>query len=314
MTRRTPAPAENGFAGSGNPGPRAIVSGRLFNPLTILAMFLALSGCQPDNTGLECSAPCSGGPVYALDQIRFVTDIVDGVAAGFDLDGVDSDGDGRQDCGTADLRSPSGTTGIDNKVAEVFSELPPVITNALPGAIQTSISDGGLQILVEVGHLQGFAAPPGPVDVLFWRAAMRPLQGSDGRYLPDQTLTLHADPYLGIAVESELTADRLTGGPASIRISGQFLGTQFDLNFADARFRLALTRTGRIIGLLGAAIPVPDLIDLASKLNGDEEDERRLLTAVIPSFADIRSDGDGDCDRVSAALEVGGTRVFTAGR
>ncbi|MBK8593279.1 MAG: putative metal-binding motif-containing protein [Sandaracinaceae bacterium] len=76
-----------------------------------------------------CSACAFDGSVrehwYALTVVRVPTVGADGTLAGFNLDGVVSDGSVAE-CAPADRTSPAGVPGIDNVLASIASALVPL--------------------------------------------------------------------------------------------------------------------------------------------------------------------------------------------
>src|SRR5690606_32862511 len=85
--------------------------------------------------------------VFVIDTMRFATEREPGVANGFDLDGVVSDGSDPASCGHADYTSPEGEPGIDNTLASLVPLFELAGIGAAEGLIQNTIVEGGILLM-----------------------------------------------------------------------------------------------------------------------------------------------------------------------
>ena len=116
----------------------------------LLAMLL---GCSSDsskeiNTAKTCSAAEGGETITAVVNTLTYARQVDGIANGFNLDGVISDTSDETGCFKPDLVGPDGTQGVDNAFSALIPALESTEAVALETLIQTSINSGELLLMM----------------------------------------------------------------------------------------------------------------------------------------------------------------------
>lgn len=251
----------------------------------------------------DCGATCGDGPLFAVDSLDFVQP-VDGKVAGFDLD----DDAGAGDCGVADLVSPDGTPGVDNQFGAVLSSLPSTVEAVLPDAIAYAILTGNMTLLVEVAGVDSLAQD-GDAAVIVRMGSGAPIVHGE-QIAAGQTFGLDADPLLGFAPHATLADGTLLTDPFSLDLRLDFLGTPVAFTLQRARLSLAQQPDGSATGVIGGVISLGDVLGIVGLLGGDDTELRVILEALVPNLVDARLDPDGDCDAISAALELTAIPAF----
>lgn len=269
---------------------------------------IGLAACSAGPKDLASCSPTCGGPVYVANEIRFITADADGIAPGFNLDGIDSSGDEPGDCHTADLTAPDGTPGIDNQFAAMFALLPAQVYEIVPAAIDNAIREGGLLFTTEFVGLDDFTTPSN-IDLVFRYGMDQPLLGTDGRLLPGQTLKLDSEPMLGIG-SANVEAGHIFGGPFDLLFRLRFLATPVAFRFQYAHIDITATADGGIAGILGGIVSLDDVLSVVGLLGGDDTELRETLKAILPAFADIKHPETGRCDSISAAIGFSAIPAF----
>lgn len=256
-------------------------------------------------TASACSVetgPAAEERAWVLDAVAF-PGVSDGVAPGFDLDGrVSGDADGAG-CFHADLVDPQGVEGVDNQLAVLSTDLEGLVGDAIDGLVAGAIRDGQLLLVVRV---RGVDDPldDDAVEVTVTRAMGRPLVGTDGRLLAEQTLELHAtadERWIGGAIRDGVVETEA----AEIVLRVEILATRFDLVLHDARVRLDPAAES---GLLGGGTPIADLVALIEST--DEETLKSVAPDILAYAADLRPGTDGACADLSVGLTFEPTPVF----
>ncbi len=286
-------------------------------PASFPLVLLLLAACgadAPERVDLAAcvaSPTCPGGLVYVADEIDFAMTASDGTLPGFDLDDFDSIAGEYEGCGVADSGSGDGDVGVDNRLGSLLADLPQQILEIVPGVVQSSINAGTLLFLTELVPLDAGRGYE-------WGAVFRfgtgvPLLGTDDRLLPDQTFALDPDPLLGYVEDVRKTDRGLEGGPFDLRFRMHFLATPLAFTLQRARFRFVEEDDGSLRGVVGGAVSMEDVFGLLDLLGGDDTALREALKSLLPPLADIRSPETGDCDALSAAVEVHAVPAFIFG-
>ena len=252
----------------------------------------------------ECAAMCAAAPLYVMSRISFSHVDQNGTSQGFDLDNADAM------CGVQDLVHPQGRKGIDNRLGELFAVLPEAAVDVLPGIIQTSIDSGQLSVLVEAVGVHDYQVAMSTFMVLrMGQGAV--LHGADGHILASQTFGLDPDPVLGVAESAEVGDGALVAGPFEFEIRLRYLGNK--MAFRLFRGRVHYTHdpiADTISGTMGGVVPLEDVVTLANRLGGDDEDIKMILLELLPDFVDAQTLPNGPCDGLSTAIRFEGLRAF----
>lgn len=263
-----------------------------------------VSEALPDDPS-ACGATCGDGPVFAVDTLDFVQP-VDGQVAGFDLDGDAGAGD----CGVADLTSPFGEPGVDNQFGAVMSTLPSTVEAVLPDAIAYAILTGNMTVLVEVVGVDALAGEgEQDVAVVVRLGSGVPIVHGE-QIAAGQTFGLDADPLLGFAPTATVVDGSVLTEPFDLDLRLDFLGTPVAFTLQRTRLQLDARSDGTASGVIGGVISLTDVQGILSLLGGDDTELRNLLEALVPNLIDARTTPDGDCDGISAALELTAIPAF----
>ena len=119
----------------------------------IFLVSLSLLSCEsgPTDNGdtlstLDAPTGLSESYILIIDTFQFVA-AEDGVAPGFNLDGVISGDDDEATCRKEDLLSPDGEEGIDNQLAKVVPLFDVIGVGGALDYTQNSIEEGGVLIM-----------------------------------------------------------------------------------------------------------------------------------------------------------------------
>lgn len=288
---------------------------RLFAAAAAATLFQA--GCadepapQKATSLADCaqSTRCGDGLVFLVDRLNFAVQASDGTAPGFDLDAVESTGDGPYDCYKQDLRSPEGDAGIDNQFGSILAALPTQVQTILPATVQSSIYDGGLLMLIEFADAASLDGH-GETGVVFRYGTGVPLRGTDGGLLPNQTVALDPDPLLGYVGGAGATARGVEGGPFDLRFRMRFISTPVQFSFHRVRFRFARQADGTLHGIAGGVVTLDDVLAVLGLLGGDDTALRETLKGVFPGLADVYNPEAKKCDAISGTLEFRAIPAF----
>jgi hypothetical protein len=147
-----------------------------------------------------------------------------------------------------------------------------------------------------------------------------PIQGSDGRALPHQTLGVTTNPawratVAGRIVDGQVTTDRVD----VIRLRHVLptwgaQGTNYAFEFHGARLRLAIEPDGSLSGVLAAYRPIDNIFTVgrcckgtASTANTNCAAEHKTLALMADGYPDPET---GKCTMISSASNIRGVPVF----
>ena len=253
-----------------------------------------------------CPNRCGSGQIYALDHITLLPADSSGVAAGFDLDGLNSDhGDGTG-CGFADLKNQYGDAGIDNQFGAILKLLPTQVGDTLPGALATSIAAGGLTVLMEEVGPSGVADNAAPKAVVIRKGLGVPLLGTDGKLLESQSFGLEPDPVLVVMDQLAWDGTGVRGGPHAMKFRMLFVDKNLGFTMRVARMRYESDGKGGIQGEIGGIVTLDEVMGLVGLLGGCDEPLREQLAEVAPSFADSTLEPGGACEGFSMGFSFHG--------
>lgn len=281
-----------------------------------LPLLLALAACAPpDEQVLDDTASAyfpDGGYVLerahanVLREFGFTQEEPDGVAPGFDLDGLTTaDGDPAS-CGHGDLTDPDGVAGIDNQLAAVWSLAAPLVGEQVEELLQGAINEGRMLLMVE---LEGLDDPLDDEDVTLrvFRGTGAPQVGTLGLIAPDQTFGVDGGLPEARVDGLALRGGLLEGGPVRFDLPVDILEARFVMQVSDGRIRLQLHEDGTMTGLIGGIVDVRAMID--ELLATDAAAEAALVAPLFENNADLWEDG-GVCSGFSVTFAFAGTPAF----
>ena len=224
---------------------------------------------------------------------------VDGnVAPGFDLDGLTSDlSDGRT-CYHADLTSPDGAVGIDNQLATLIPFFDVEGEGAFGALIQQAINDGRLLLLFELAKRADDTH-----ELRIYRGDDKPLLGTDGLLLADQTLAAQAGEPLVRAEIGAIAGKTIEIGPVDLSIPVVVFDGTYDMHMPEGRVRMQLDDEGNIVGgVLGGGIPMESLNKMLAQAAVRLPSFVSVLRSTVEEATDMALKSDGSCDQMSAAI------------
>lgn len=233
-----------------------------------------------------------------VTDLAFVDFASDGVADGFDLDGVE----GNAGCGHLDFVSPDGRAGIDNQLAGLLPILRMTEAAALDGLVQESVNGGLTMFLVQLSGLDGgLLGDDDAVEVhVFQGAGPQPFLDTAGRIEPDQTFAVHPESPQNRSVAA-LVDGVLTTAPFEMALPAHILNARFTLRAPVARAEFVLNADGSADGIIGGAVEIESLVELANSVATSIGD---LATTLLRTRADLLPDDAGRCTAMSAYFRV----------
>lgn len=223
-------------------------------------------------------------------------------AAGFNLDGLDSTGEGTS-CVDSNpdylsLTDPS-ETGVDNALAGLVPLLEAGAGIDLDETLATQIAEGSLLLLLQVSDIDSFSNDAS-VSLRLYLGEVpdgSELELSGATLAPGQTFDGTA---LGSAVTGSITGGRLRAQAPVLTIAINTGDLMFDLPISDAVIGASITPTALANGAIGGALTLADLRAIVEQVSPGNVD---MVDALLPDFADIQPSADDE--EVCEALSVG---------
>lgn len=262
--------------------------------------WLACTGSGETDVAGVCGDPADQR-VVVFSELLFARS-VDGVAEGFDLDGVVSDGTAPADCGVSDLTGPNGEAGIDNAWSNLLPALELTEAAAIEGLIQDAINSGEVLMAVELSAL-GDQADDDCVDLRVLRANGQPFLGTDDRILPGQTFD--PDPTrTPVVIKAAAVHDGvLRASHFDLLLPLSVFGKSFEFTLEDATIEVHLDEGGGAHGVVAGGLSVAYALEVAST-----DDVDTALVDVMGQLLGLNADlgydpATGECSHVSLAFE-----------
>ncbi|MBA2689236.1 MAG: c-type cytochrome [Burkholderiales bacterium] len=250
--------------------------------------------------------------MFVLTKLDLVQPNAAGQVAGFDLDGIESDGKAVDDCRVRDFVSPDSVPGIDNRLSHLLANTTTQINESVPALIQDAIKSGGLLLIGELVGADNFVNDE-TVGFVVRRSIDVPLLGTDSRILDSQTFELAFDHYVGSAPDGKIVNGRFLAGPLEMRIRVTILGRVIFAKFRNVHVDLELNDRGDVVsGIIGGGFHTEDVYGVADSIEAQDKNESTipLIRAIIPPLADVKSKDSGKCDQISFGLETAAVRAF----
>ncbi len=268
-----------------------------------LIALVALEGCASPEPDPDTCDNVQDTEVFVMDRLMLARE-VDGVVAGFNLDGEDDD-----DCGLGDFVDDEGTAGIDNAFTRLIPALETTEAAGVEDVVFEAINSGSLLLTAEleaVDDLQDDAC----VNMVVGQAEGEPRVGTNGTLLPGQTFDRHSSAPSASSEGLVIEGGRVTGTGMDLVLPIEILGTPLEFAMVGGALRLDVDpETGSATGVMGGSIDIDDLIDLVSD-NGIAEEVAQVLTGLLDVAADMDPDGDGECRHLSVAFEFSAVSVY----
>jgi hypothetical protein len=241
-----------------------------------------------------------------LKQFGFFAESSPGVAEGFDLDGMVSDGTSPDSCYESDFVDSQGRTGIDNQLAKIWGELEPLIGTATAGLLQGSINEGRFLLMIELEGLDDYMNDD-DVTLHLFRGRLKPEIGTFGFIAPDQTVYFD-DTFSSARVPGLQVVDGvLEAGPIAFQIPIDVLEAKFTMDIHSGKIRVNIREDGTFHGHIGGYMTVNDVLD--EMYQTDAVQEAMLVTPYFENNAD-RNPVNGRCTEFSVTYSFEGTTAF----
>lgn len=258
-----------------------------FVPLLLLA-----SACTPDTE-------TRWGVLSYLELGRQV----EGVSAGFNLDGLDSEEDGDDGCGIEDYETEDGLSGVDNAMARVIPVLEATEASALEPLINQNINIGEVLIIFGVSGLDD-PLNDEEVEVTFVRGFGTPIVGADGRIVSGQTFE-RDDSLEPVTSTGALTDGVLEASGLDVTFPISIFDATPVLDVQDVSIHFEYDERGDFVGYLGGALNYQAILDGLEDAAIDSS-LRDTLPLLFESNSDLDSEEDGECSRMSVTMEFDG--------
>ncbi len=286
---------------------------------SLVLLFLSsffLSCAADDHGALDTSSssdlslePVQTTFLLVLDTFQFVP-VEEGIAPGFNIDGVVSGDDDAGSCNKEDLIAPDGEEGIDNQLAKVVPLFDFFGVGAALNYVQDSIEEGGVLIMFEIAGVDDFVNDP--IVSLEVKAGFGiPLLGTDGRLLANQTFHLHPDSPDSFVDDARIEDGVLHAGPFNVTIPFAVLGMDYQLTFNAAQIEARCTEEGWLEGgVLGGGGRLEDLYAIGETAAADDGSVLPAIKQLFDGMADLQPDEEGECQQVSCAVAFSAVPAF----
>ena len=241
-----------------------------------------------------------------LREFSFFGTDEEGFAYGFDLDGKVSGQGEEESCGHGDLESPSGTVGIDNQLAKIWTLIEPVAGSIAQELLQGSINEGRVLLALELVGAESIEQDS-DVTLRIFTAQGDPDIGTMGFISPDQTFSINTQADFVEVEGVSINNGHVQVGPIDFSMPLDILELQTTLNIKMGSFDFMIHEDGTFHGYMGGAISVSEF--LTDIKNTDAAEEAALVEALFINNADMGYDS-GDCDLFSMAFSFSGTNAF----
>lgn len=265
---------------------------------------LVMAGCGAPTEDPGEGGICGAGAerVFVTSRITFAR-AVDGVSAGFDLDGTDD-----ATCDVEDYVAPDGTPGVDNAMAEIMPVLDATEARALEPLIDAAIRSGELLLMIQVTGIDD-TQDDDCVGVRMLRGRGVPSTGNDGAIEWHQTFDIDPDQPQGEEVVGTIVDGRVVARGLFFSMPIQIFDLDTVLDLHDAAVGLSLEEDGAADGVFAGALDWKSLV-AALDTTGIDATLRAAMPALFGGLADLNPDEHGDCQGLSATLNVSGIPAF----
>ena len=288
-------------------------SGSRASSFAMLAVSVGLAlgvGCGSSSETVTPTCGLGRSRTLIITELGFTREGPKGVAPGFNLDGVVSDGTTQESCGKKDLVDPDGVAGIDNQLALLVPEIEKRVGGTVDGLIQGAINDGRLLILFDFHGVEDLKnAACVSLDVSLGDG--RPTLGTDGIMEAFQTFSPRMqNQQLSHATLGKISNKTLEIGPFPLAIPIAIFDVSFILKMREAHLRFTIDDEGNVEGLLGGSVSVDEIADGVKNGAGVAD-----VVAQIRSIGNLFDDrgydpAEGTCHLLSAALHFKARPAF----
>ncbi len=287
---------------------------------------LGMMGCpsDPPPTTHTDAGPIAtdSGPVaepvtvtYIVGTIAIPPAPVDGVAPGFNLDGIVSTGDNPAPATCEDVqpdyRNGSGETGVDNELVGHLLDLIGGLAGDLDvqATVDEQISTGALLIAMRVSDINSFVNDTSVgLDIFLVDpagCATSPCAPTGGAVSAGASWTQQAGPALASGLTASIVSGKLQGGPLDLPLHFSASGRDITLTIRRAQVGGDISESRLANGNIGGELLISDIVELAEQIQpgigSTAEGLLRDYADLSPSAADPQV-----CDSISAGVGFSG--------
>jgi hypothetical protein len=282
----------------------------------VFLLSLCLLSCESGTTDngdtlstLDAPKGLSESYILIIDTFQFVA-AENGVAPGFNLDGVISGDDDEATCRKEDLLSPDGEEGIDNQLAKVVPLFDVIGVGGALDYTQNSIEEGGVLIMLEISGVDDDLNDD-DVRIEIKAGFGVPLLGTDGRILANQTFHMHPESPDSAIPGAFIEDGVLHAGPFVAKIPFAILGMNYELTFHGGFIRAEWSSGGWLgDGLLGGGVTLEDLYGIGETAAADDGSVLPAIKTLFSGMADLVPNEEGECQQVSSAIAFSAIPAF----
>lgn len=291
----------------------------------LVLMLVVLAGCV-DNPALgespDAAAPgpdaaatvdenecgiAQGQELVVIRQLAFVTQ-EGGVTRGLDIDGRTSTNADPEGCFKPDLRDEEGNEGIDNQFALIVPALLAFAGEGLTSAIQRTINEGAVLLMIGTDRRDDPDSDE-CLEVELFRAKGRPVIGGKGLIEPGQTFDRDTDKPSNFVPDAELRNGWIHAGPVSVGVPMSVAQFELFLTIEDATLIFTTESDGSARGIIAGALVMDELLAIVDQI----DDGTELISGirrVLADNADLEPDENGNCQKMSIAIEFDAAPAF----
>ena len=255
-----------------------------------------------------------GGDAYMLEQshanvmrkFTFNGEVEEGVAWGFDLDGVNNTSGEESTCYEYDYIDPEGRTGIDNQLAKIWTDLEPLVGEATQALVQGAINQGDFLLLIELEGVDDLKNDDS-VNLHLFRGRQRPMLSTDNLIIPDQTFYVDEDFSASTVKNLKIVDGKIEAGPIDFQVPIDILEASFVMDVKDGKIRFEIDENGDFKGYIGGFINHGDVLD--ELIATDAVEEAMLVAPFFERNAD-RNRVNGKCTEFSVGFGFEGTTSY----
>ena len=264
------------------------------------------SGSAP-GWGVVTDVPTVGYPVLVAKTFDFIRESEPNVSDGFNLDDRVSTEQDNDACRIGDFTSPRGDEGVDNQFARLVPLIEAAGGSALSSLVQAAINEGDLLVLIQVDGLDDVENDDN-ISISIMRGRGETFIGTDGLLLPSLSFDIDTNEAIS-TVENVAVVDGVAeAGPFEVQLPIFVFDFRFDVTLLDGRIRLEFSEDGTAVGLIGGAVTIDNVLDIA-----DTPGIQGRIPALIESLGATMADlsVEAPCDAFSVAVGFNLIPAFT---
>jgi hypothetical protein len=238
---------------------------------------------------------------YVISSVNFDLQPEEGIAKGFNLDGIVSDETDEKSCGHADQVNESGEEGIDNKIAGIFWIFKDLYGPQIDDLLQNAIQDGRLLVVIELLGVDDLENDS-DVTVRWYRGAASPSIGFSGDLLSSQSYYIDDSMPFTEAHGATIVDGVLEAGPFDYGVPLEIFDANTTIQVREGQLRMQLGSGGEVIeGMMGGSVEIFPLLEELYQTGASSE--AKVMAPYLEQEADTLME-DGVCQGMSMAAEI----------